>query len=74
MKNEEAIRREEEEANYFAMHLLVPTGLLAKEDLSSLDFADDRGIKELAKKYGVSLSVMAFRIREFLIEKEKTHA
>lgn len=53
------------EANVFAMHLLVPDFLLAKEDLDSLDWTDDRALKALARKFGVTLGVMFIRIAEY---------
>lgn len=59
--------QQEQEANYFAMHLLVPSNQLRAEleriggmDLSS----DDGALKKLAKKFGVNEAVMAFRIGE----------
>ncbi len=57
----------EREANYFAMHLLVPSAMLRKEleHVGGIDLsADDGTLKKLAKKFGVSEAVMAFRIGE----------
>ncbi len=55
----------EAEANHFAMHLLVPDSLLEKEDLSNIDFTDDKSIKTLANKFNVSMVVMTLRLVEF---------
>ena len=61
-------REDETEANYFAMHLLVPDSFLERENLSDLSFdlADDEPLKKLAKKYGVSITIMAIRLHEFM--------
>src|SRR5689334_9696243 len=58
------IEQLDHEANEFAMHLLVPDFLLAKEDLN-FDLADDDGLSRLAKKYGVSMGVMMIRVHQF---------
>lgn len=59
------------EANYFAMCLLVPTGLL-KEELAktggTFDLCDDDALKALAKKFGVSMMVMTIRLKEVIEE------
>jgi len=58
---------EQDEANYFAMHLLVPTEMLLK-DLNgdfSIDLADeDKRVKVLARRYGVTTQMMLLRIIE----------
>jgi Zn-dependent peptidase ImmA (M78 family) len=57
----------EVEANYFAMHLLVPTDALRREmdKIGGIDLSSDDGsLKKLAKKFGVSQAVIAFRIGE----------
>lgn len=57
----------EREANYFAMHLLVPSSLLRAEldKIGGIDLsADDGTLKKLAKKFGVSEAVIAFRVGE----------
>lgn len=58
----------EKEANYFAMHLLVPTEMLRDElrKLGGIDVCDDRSgaLKKLAKRFGVSETIVAFRIAE----------
>jgi Zn-dependent peptidase ImmA (M78 family) len=58
----------DEEANYFAMHLLVPTSLLEKEMPAGyeIDLTDDKTLIDLAKKFAVPINVMAFRISEVL--------
>jgi len=56
------------EANYFAMHLLVPDEFLAREKFLP-DLADDKGLRQLADKFDVPLSVMAFRIGEYVLGK-----
>lgn len=57
----------EREANYFAMHLLVPSNLLRAElaKIGGVDLSSDDGtLKRLAKKFGVSDAVIAYRIGE----------
>lgn len=53
----------ENEANYFAMHLLVPTSMLLRE-CREVDLCDDTAIKKLARKFKVSETIMAFRLAE----------
>jgi Zn-dependent peptidase ImmA (M78 family) len=56
---------EEEEANVFARELLMPASFLEKDMQGVvLDIESDSRVKELAKKYGVSLQVMALRLHE----------
>jgi Zn-dependent peptidase ImmA (M78 family) len=60
---------DEQEANYFAMHLLVPTNLLRAEvrklGRSGVDLSgDDDLMKKLGKVFGVSANVIAFRLAE----------
>jgi Zn-dependent peptidase ImmA (M78 family) len=55
---------QEEEANYFAMHLLIPEHLLAQDLARPIDLADDKAIRTLAKRYQVPLSVMVMRLIE----------
>lgn len=63
-----AAEQNEKEANYFAMHLLVPTEMLRAElnRLGGIDVCDDRtgALKKLAKRFGVSETIIAFRISE----------
>jgi len=58
----------EREATYFAMHLLVPTVMLRAElnKLGGLDVVDDddKTLRELARKFKVSKTIIAFRIAE----------
>ena len=58
----------EQEANYFAMHLLVPTEMLRREyaKLGPVDVTDDNCpvLHKLAKRFGVSRQLMAMRIAE----------
>lgn len=52
----------EKEANVFAACLLIPEKLI-KEDLSKgVDLGDDKAMKDLCKKYGVTLTTMALRL------------
>lgn len=63
----ETVTREEDqnaEANEFAMRLLVPDSLLAKENLD-IDLTSNHDIEELARKYAVSVPVMLIRIGQF---------
>ncbi len=53
----------EAEANYFAKHLLVPTKFLLQEDLA-FEINDDDKLRKLARRYGVSMTLMAGRIAE----------
>ena len=58
----------EQEANYFAMHLLVPTDMLRAEvqKMGGVEIVDDSSgdLKKLAKRFGVSEAVIAFRLAE----------
>jgi Zn-dependent peptidase ImmA (M78 family) len=56
----------EAEANAFAMELLMPADWLRAdiEKLGGIDIDDDKKLSRLAKKYSVSLQVMAIRIAE----------
>lgn len=58
--------RDEAEANYFAMHLLVPTAMLiaAVHELGGIDLGDDGVIERLAHRFDVSTNVIAFRLSE----------
>lgn len=62
MTNEEM----EQEANHFAMCLLVPEKLLREElgRIKSLDLCDDEGLKKLAKKFCVSETLMTVRLHQ----------
>lgn len=56
----------EREANYFARCLLVPKSFLMADfkACGGIDVCDDDQARMLAKKYGVSITVMAIRIHE----------
>ena len=56
----------EVEANAFAMELLMPSEWLRAdiERMGGIDIEDDKKLMKLAKKYRVSLQVMAIRIGE----------
>ena len=58
----------EQEANYFAMHLLVPTDMLRAEvqKMGGVEIVDNSSgdLKKLAKRFGVSEAVIAFRLAE----------
>ena len=58
----------EREANLFAMELLMPTSFLERDikQMGGIDFADDRDIDKLAKRYKVSHSLMAIRLGQLL--------
>lgn len=55
---------EEMEANLFAMHLLMPEDLLRREirRMRAFDLTNDKHVAELAKKFQVPNSVMAYRL------------
>lgn len=53
----------EQEANYFASAILIPTDLLRIEIKNvNLDLGSEEAIKELAKKFEVSTTAMSVRI------------
>ena len=60
------LRNMEAEANAFAMELLMPADWLRAdiESMGGIDIEDDAKLTKLAKKYRVSLQVMAIRIGE----------
>ena len=58
-------RKMEEEANYFAMCLLMPEELIREEvkDVPQIDIVEGRtGLKELAHKFAVSEPMMLARL------------
>lgn len=60
----QATDAEEIEANRFAAELLIPYGMIMDDLLGSdLDIEDETALRELAKRYGVSLQAMTLRIR-----------
>ena len=55
--------RQEIQANMFAAELLMPKAWLRRDiDDQGFDFGDDDALGELARRYGVSQSAMAFRL------------
>lgn len=60
-----ALERDDAEANYFAMCLLVPEDLLrrAVQD-EGYEITDDRDLIRLSKQFAVPMGVMALRIAE----------
>ncbi len=60
----------EEEANYFAMCLLMPD-FLVREECAKIewDLSSDDSIKYLAKKFDVSITLMAIRLYQLGIFK-----
>lgn len=55
------------EANRFAMELLIPYDLIIEDLAEGFDLEDEKRVKELAKKYKVSVQCMAFRIGGLVI-------
>jgi len=58
----------EDEANEFAMHLLVPTDFLKAElaKLGGIDIEDEKAVQKLAKKFKVSQQIMTLRLGQLL--------
>lgn len=52
----------EDEANVFAVLLLIPEQFLVAELEKGINLADDEDMKRLCKMFGVSSTAMAFRI------------
>lgn len=54
----------EQEANQFAMELLMPTAWLREDarKLGGIDIGDNKALDKLARRYGVSPELMAFRL------------
>ena len=52
------------EANRFAIELLMPAAWV-KKDLENMEFdlCEDKQLKSLAKRYGVSMTAMALRLK-----------
>ncbi len=58
---------EEQEANYFAMCLLMPESMVRKEVTKMggrIDLCDDRVLMLLSKRFGVTVGLMAIRLSE----------
>jgi len=64
-----SVERMENEANAFAMELLMPFDWIVR-DARGLDLCDERAVEKLAKKYRVATTVMAVRIGEVRREME----
>ena len=58
------MKQQDHEANVFAAYLLIPGFLLKKEleKLGGIDLTDDKKLNKLCKKFGVTHSLMAFRL------------
>ena len=60
------VSQEDEEANYFAMCLLMPADFVEAEikKCGLIDLTDERspGLKKLARKFGVSEALMTIRL------------
>jgi len=55
-------RRQEKEASYFALCLLMPRDLFLNEwNKINIDLADDQPLKRLADKFGVSMTAIMVR-------------
>lgn len=52
----------EQEANLFALLLLMPTKVIEEDLKQPIDVTDDTWLKETAKKYGVSNTALTARI------------
>lgn len=63
MKGCSGEKGQQKEADYFAMHLLVPDRLLIKE--SYIDLTDDDQLLKMATRYKVPVGVMVTRLTEF---------
>jgi Zn-dependent peptidase ImmA (M78 family) len=65
-------QRREDEANQFAMELLMPVDFVRAEvaHMKGRDIGDDTTIKELAKKFQVPASIMAIRIGQLRERRE----
>lgn len=56
-------RELEREANLFALFLLMPQDLLIQEiENTKLDWTDDKSIKQICKKFDVSLTALTVRL------------
>lgn len=61
---------EDREANYFAMCLLMPEAFVRREvaALGGVDLSDDKVLRALARKFQVSLGMMALRLGQLGLE------
>lgn len=57
---------EEEEANLFAMSLIMPEAFVRDEvrKMGGLDLCSDKAIKKLADRFQVPMGMMAFRLAQ----------
>lgn len=62
MKN----KKLEEEANMFAMLLLMPKEMIKMDLENGIDLTDNKSLTDLAKKYDVPLTAMAVRVALFI--------
>ena len=64
---------EEEEANYFAVELLMPRRWLIEDvrAMGGVDLTKDTQVASLARKYCVSISMMAVRLMQLEKERDK---
>lgn len=58
----------EAEANAFAMELLMPEDWLRADikEMGGVDIEDDKKVRQLARRYKVSDSIMALRIGQLI--------
>lgn len=62
-------RPTEEEANLFAMLLLMPEKFVAEDVKNGIDLGNDEYINRLAKKYQVTKTMAALRIAYYFRHK-----
>jgi Zn-dependent peptidase ImmA (M78 family) len=64
-------QEQDEEANYFAMCLLMPREMVRAEldAHGPLDMHDDKSIANLARKFGVSVPIFCLRLQQLKLEK-----
>ena len=58
----------DEEANAFAMELLMPEAWLRRDvaKMGGIDIEDDKKVKKLAERYRVSVQAMTLRLGQIL--------
>jgi Zn-dependent peptidase ImmA (M78 family) len=59
----------EDEANLFAMLLLMPKKFIEEDLKNGIDLTDDKALKVLARKYEVPVTAMAIRIGIYIKKK-----
>jgi len=69
-------RREDEEANQFALALLMPEKFVRQEvkKLGLFDLEDNKKLKQLADRFKVSIPVITFRLGQLSMMKGPKHA